>query len=85
MSALDTKSENPCNQDGIRFGVRTDSQAGYAEGLCGTLNWLEPDLTLVTVPGAGRFGQQDAADLVTSPCAGDTDARRLAAPVDHGR
>ena len=70
MSALDTKSENPCNQDGIRFGVRTDLQAGYAEGLCGTLNWLEPDLTLVTVPGAGHFGQQDAADLVTSTMRG---------------
>jgi hypothetical protein len=26
----------------------------------------DPDLTLVTVPGAGHFVQQDAADLVTN-------------------
>ena len=37
-----------------------------AAGLSGTWNWLEKDLTLVTVPGAGHFVQQDAADLVTS-------------------
>jgi epoxide hydrolase 4 len=37
-----------------------------ADGLNGTWNWLEKDLTLVTVPGAGHFVQQDAADLVTS-------------------
>jgi len=37
-----------------------------AEGLSGTWNWLEKDLTLVTVPGDGHFVQQDAADLVTS-------------------
>jgi len=37
-----------------------------AEGLSGTWNWLEKDLTLVTVPGAGHFVQQDAADLVTT-------------------
>jgi epoxide hydrolase 4 len=35
-----------------------------ADGLSGTWNWLEKDLTLVTVPGAGHFVQQDAADLV---------------------
>ena len=34
------------------------------------MNWLEQDLTLVTVPGAGHFGQQDAADLVTSTMRG---------------
>ncbi len=37
--------------------------------LPGTLNntweWLENDLTLVTIPGAGHFVQQDASDLVT--------------------
>jgi epoxide hydrolase 4 len=37
-----------------------------AEGLNGTWNWLEKDFTLVTVPGAGHFVQQDAADLVTT-------------------
>jgi pimeloyl-ACP methyl ester carboxylesterase len=30
-----------------------------------TWNWLESDLTLVTIPGADHFVQQDAADLVT--------------------
>jgi len=33
--------------------------------LNGTWDWLEKDLTLVTVPGAGHFVQQDASDLVT--------------------
>ena len=37
-----------------------------AEGLSGTWNWLEKDLTLVTVPGAGHFVQQDAAELVSN-------------------
>ena len=30
-----------------------------------TWNWLEQDLTLVTIPEAGHFVQQDAADKVT--------------------
>ena len=34
--------------------------------LNGTWNWLERDLTLVTVPGAGHFVQQDAAELVSA-------------------
>jgi pimeloyl-ACP methyl ester carboxylesterase len=37
--------------------------------LPGTLNdtweWVGSDLTLVTIPDAGHFVQQDAADLVT--------------------
>lgn len=36
-----------------------------AHGLNNTWEWLEKDLTLVTVPGAGHFVQQDASDLVT--------------------
>jgi pimeloyl-ACP methyl ester carboxylesterase len=43
-----------------------DDQALHADGLSGTWKWLEKDLTLVTVPGAGHFVQQDAADLVTT-------------------
>jgi pimeloyl-ACP methyl ester carboxylesterase len=42
-----------------------NDQALNADGLSGTWKWLEKDLTLVTVPGAGHFVQQDAADLVT--------------------
>jgi hypothetical protein len=38
----------------------------HSDALSGTWNWLEKDLTLVTVPGAGHFVQQDAAELVTS-------------------
>jgi epoxide hydrolase 4 len=34
-------------------------------GLNNTWNWLEKDLTLVTIPGASHFVQQDASDLVT--------------------
>ncbi|HUQ86633.1 MAG TPA: alpha/beta hydrolase [Vicinamibacterales bacterium] len=37
-----------------------------ADGLSGTWKWLQKDLTLVTVPGAGHFVQQDAKELVTS-------------------
>lgn len=33
--------------------------------LNGTWEFLEKDLTLVTIPGAGHFVQQDASDLVT--------------------
>jgi epoxide hydrolase 4 len=36
-----------------------------AGGLNDTWNYLEQDLTLVTIPGAGHFVQQEAADLVT--------------------
>jgi epoxide hydrolase 4 len=43
-----------------------NDQALHADGLSGTWKWLEKDLTLVTVPGAGHFVQQDAAALVTS-------------------
>jgi pimeloyl-ACP methyl ester carboxylesterase len=38
----------------------------HANALSSTWDWLDQDLTLVTVPGAGHFVQQDAADLVTS-------------------
>ncbi len=43
-----------------------NDQALHSDGLSGTWNWLEKDLTLVTIPGAGHFVQQDAAELVTS-------------------
>jgi pimeloyl-ACP methyl ester carboxylesterase len=43
-----------------------NDQALHASGLSGTWQWLEKDLTLVTIPGAGHFVQQDAADMVTS-------------------
>ena len=30
-----------------------------------TWKWVDKDLTLITIPGAGHFVQQDAADKVT--------------------
>jgi pimeloyl-ACP methyl ester carboxylesterase len=43
-----------------------DDRALHSDGLSGTWNWVEKDLTLVTIPGASHFVQQDAAELVTS-------------------
>jgi len=43
-----------------------DDRALHADALSGTWNWLEKDLTLVTIPGVGHFVQQDAAELVTA-------------------
>jgi pimeloyl-ACP methyl ester carboxylesterase len=42
-----------------------DDQALHSDGLNNTWDWIDSDLTLVTIPGAGHFVQQDAADLVT--------------------
>ena len=42
-----------------------NDQALLSDGLNNTWDWLEKDLTLVTVPGAGHFVQQDAGELVT--------------------
>lgn len=38
----------------------------HRKGLNDTWDWLGKDLTLVTVPGASHFVQQDAAELVSS-------------------
>jgi pimeloyl-ACP methyl ester carboxylesterase len=35
-----------------------------------TWHWVEKDLTLITIPGAGHFVQHDAADLVTKKMVG---------------
>ncbi|MCG8348554.1 MAG: alpha/beta hydrolase [Chloroflexales bacterium] len=42
-----------------------EDTALLASGLNNTWEWLEQDLTLVTIPGAGHFVQQEAPDLVT--------------------
>ena len=42
-----------------------DDSALLAPALNGTWDWLAKDLTLVTIPGADHFVQQDASDLVT--------------------
>lgn len=41
-----------------------DDWALLPGALNGTWDWLEKDLTLVTIPGAGHFVQQDATDMV---------------------
>ena len=38
----------------------------HRDALAGTWDWVEKDLTMVTIPGAAHFVQQDAADLVSS-------------------
>ncbi|MAF65565.1 MAG: alpha/beta hydrolase [Planctomycetes bacterium] len=45
------------------FGL--DDRALLPTALNDTWRWLAGDLTLVTIPGAGHFVQQDAAELVT--------------------
>jgi pimeloyl-ACP methyl ester carboxylesterase len=45
-------------------------QALLPGALNDTWNWIEKDLTLVTIPEANHFVQQDAADLVTRTMVG---------------
>jgi pimeloyl-ACP methyl ester carboxylesterase len=42
-----------------------DDTALLSPALNGTWDWVEKDLTLVTIPGAGHFVQQDASSLVS--------------------
>lgn len=42
-----------------------DDWALLPGALNNTWEWLEKDLTLVTIPGAGHFVQQDASEMVT--------------------
>lgn len=37
----------------------------HRNGLAGTWDWVDQDLTIVTIPNAGHFVQQDAAELVS--------------------
>ena len=53
-----------------------DDAALHSDGLNNTWDWVDKDLTLVTIPGAGHFVQQDAAELVTSTMRSWLDARR---------
>ena len=47
-----------------------NDQALHKDALSGTWNWVEKDLTIVTIPGAGHFVQQDAADFVATTMKG---------------
>lgn len=52
-----------------------DDTALHSDGLNNTWDWVDADLTLVTVPGAGHFVQQDAAEFVTATMRTWLDAR----------
>jgi pimeloyl-ACP methyl ester carboxylesterase len=53
-----------------------DDQALHSDGLNNTWDWIDSDLTIVTVPGSGHFVQQDAAELVTTTMRSWLDDRR---------
>ena len=42
-----------------------DDKHLLAAGLNGTWDWIDRDLTIITIPGAGHFVHRDATDLVT--------------------
>lgn len=54
-----------------------EDTALHSDGLNNTWDWIDKDLTIVTVPGAGHFVQQDAAELVTTTMKWWLDARRF--------
>lgn len=43
-----------------------DDQALLPGALSGTWQWIEKDLTIMTIPGSGHFVQQDAATTVSN-------------------
>jgi pimeloyl-ACP methyl ester carboxylesterase len=53
-----------------------DDPALHSDALNNTWDWIDGDLTLVTVPGASHFVQQDAAELVTRTLRDWLDQRR---------
>ena len=42
-----------------------EDQALHSDALNNTWDWIDADLSIVTIPNAGHFVQQDAAELVT--------------------
>jgi pimeloyl-ACP methyl ester carboxylesterase len=48
----------------------------HSDGLNNAWDWVDKDLTIVTVPGSGHFVQQDAAELVTTTMRSWLGARR---------
>lgn len=54
----------PVKASVLQFHGLADT-ALHSDGLNNTWDWLEKDLTLVTIPKAGHFVQQDASKLVT--------------------
>lgn len=52
-----------------------DDTALHSDALNNTWDWVDKDLTIVTVPGAAHFVQQDAAEFVTATMKAWLDAR----------
>ncbi|MFT5573710.1 MAG: pimeloyl-ACP methyl ester carboxylesterase [Cryomorphaceae bacterium] len=50
--------------------------AVHSDGLNNLWDWIDKDLTIITIPGASHFVQQDASDFVTSNMRSWLDARR---------
>jgi pimeloyl-ACP methyl ester carboxylesterase len=53
-----------------------EDTALHSDGLNNTWDWIDSDLTILTVPGAGHFVQQDASELVSSNLRAWLDLRR---------
>jgi pimeloyl-ACP methyl ester carboxylesterase len=53
-----------------------DDKALHSDGLNNTWDWVKSDLTIVTIPGAGHFVQQDASEFVTRTMRSWLDARQ---------
>jgi len=65
-AALPPPPEFPKVQAPVLMFHGLNDTALNSDGLSGTWQWVQKDLTIVTIPGAGHFVQQDASDLVTS-------------------
>ena len=61
----DSKREFPKVQCPVLMFHGLKDKALLPGALNGTWNWVERDLTLITIPSSGHFVQQDAAELVT--------------------
>jgi epoxide hydrolase 4 len=64
-AAADPSPEYPKVQAPVLMFHGLEDQALLPGALNDSWQWVERDLTLVTVPGAGHFVQQDAAELVS--------------------
>ena len=53
-----------------------EDTALHSDGLNNTWDWIDSDLTILTVPRAGHFVQQDASELVSDNLRAWLDLRR---------
>ena len=65
-SSLASTGEIPKVQAPVLQFHGLQDTALHSDGLNNTWDWLEQDLTLVTVPSASHFVQQDAPEIVTA-------------------